>query len=383
MTDATPAVGASLVRGAGVCAAAMAVMLAAACNRGAPAPAADAAGGVPAGSVRLDERSRPFVRVEPARTAPVTTSRVMPGHAAYSDRGLAEISAPIAARVASVSVRLGQAVRVDQELARFISPDIVAAEADVAAARQARLLAETTAARATLLASQGAGADADRENADAALAAARIEEARATAALAAVGGGDSRAGVYVLRSPISGTVTDIAAHVGATVSPDSDDALFTVADLRRIWILAEVRPGDRPFVTRGTPAAIELATIPGRVFRGTVSYVGDTVDASTQSSQARIELDNATATIRPGMFAQITLTAPARGIALIPKTAVVGDRDRFFVYVPGADGVFARRAVTLGDEHGDDVAVASGLKPGDIVVVRGALLLDVEANRLL
>lgn len=336
-------------------------------------------------TVRVSEKNRPFIRVEAARSPPRTTRRMLVGHATYSQSGVAAITSGVAGRVASVAVRPGDQVQRGQELARIKSADLAAAEAALATAGGALDLAERNAARAELLFKQGAGTDADRQTAEAARRAARIEKDRAAVALRALGDGEGVTGVYVLRSLIDGTVTETSVAVGASVTTDPSDTLFVVANLDRIWILADVRPRDHAFVQRGDSVLVQLTSVPspGRVLRGTIADVGEVVSPATQAASARIELHVPRREIRPGMFVQILLLSPETGVALIPKTSVIADRDRFFVYVQVGQGTFARREVTLGDEQGDNVVVQSGVCPGDAIVVRGAILLEAEANSIL
>jgi cobalt-zinc-cadmium efflux system membrane fusion protein len=308
---------------------------------------------------------------------------VLTARAAYVDTSVATVSAPVGGRISAIAVRPGDRVAEGQELARIFSGDIAAAAAALAQAREARVLADEQAARAALLLQQGAGSEADQQSSAAAAAEARAEEKRAAEALRAAGGAEGGSSEFILRSPRAGTVTGSTAHVGLVVSPGDGTSLFTVADLGRIWILADVRPRDERFVRVGEPATVQVDALPGRSFSGTISYLDAVVDPATQSLRARIELDDSDGAVRPGMFAQVAVTTAESGAALVPKTAVVAVRDRFYVYVARGGDVYDRREVTLGDEQGDDVVVRSGVAPGDPVVVRGAILLEAEANELL
>ena len=334
-------------------------------------------------AVTLSEHNRPFIRVAPAGQPPTVLGRVLVARATYSDTGVAMVSAPVAGRITAIHVKIGDLVKAGGELARIYSADAAKAEADLGRARQALVLAEREAARAAQLFKQGAGSEADSQRAAEALAEAQIEAARAAAAVKSLGAEGSGSGIYILRSPMAGTVTATTIHLGAAVSTDPGDPAFTVARLSDVWVLADIRPRDRQYLAKGQEVVVRFNAISDRVFKGRLAEIGDVVNTTDQSAQGRIELHDRTNEIRPGMFARVEVTTPARAAATVPRSAVIADRDRFFVYVPVKGDTYERREITLGDERATDVIVMTGLKPGDPVVIRGAILLEAEANQIL
>lgn len=335
----------------------------------------------PDGTIVLGGASREYVVVEAAKPPPPTTSRSLFARVTFDERHLAAVGAPVSGRVASVEVVTGDRVRAGQVLLTIHSADLATAQAQLAEARQARLLAEQTATRATMLVEQGAGSVMEREQATTALAQARSEEDRANRALRALGGQGGETD-YVLKSPIAGTVVERHVAVGNTVSGDASDALLTVADLSTVWVVADVYEPDMPYVHEGDATIVTVTAIPDRTFEGRVAYVGQVVDQQTRAARARVELANPDGALRPGMFAQVSVQSAERASAEVPKSAVLARRDEYYVFVESARDTFTRRVVRLGTDHGDDVAILDGLRSGERVVVRGAILLDAESNAL-
>jgi cobalt-zinc-cadmium efflux system membrane fusion protein len=97
---------------------------------------------------------------------------------------------------------------------------------------------------------------------------------------------------------------------------------------------------------------------------------------------AWVELDNSDGVLRPGMFAEVSVLSSEHAAALVPKTAIVARRDRFYVYVESSGNTYERHEVTLGDEQGDDVVILGGIRAGERIVVDGAILLDAEADQV-
>lgn len=356
-----------------------AVPLLLACQR---APHAPHRSGASDGAVTLSPGSRPYIQVERAAAPPAGLQRSLFARVSFDERRVAAIGSPVSGRVLAVHVVTGARVRAGDPLVTIRSTDLSAARAQAAETHQSRLLAAETAARARTLVAQGAGSLAEQQQAEAALALAVEEERRAASALGALGARGSSPD-YVLRAPRAGTVVERAVQPGNAITADAGQALVTLADLSTVWVLADVFEQDVSAVRAGDDAVVTVSALEGRSFTGRVAYVGDVVDATTRAARARIELPNPDGALRPGMFAEVGVRSGATAAAFVPTTAVLARRDEFFVFVPTAAATFVARRVRIGSQAGEHVAILEGLRPGEEVVTRGAILLDAEANTAL
>jgi cobalt-zinc-cadmium efflux system membrane fusion protein len=289
---------------------------------------------------------------------------------------------PVQGRVSEVKVITGDRVKKGDLLLDLRAPDIAAAGAQLTQSKTARALAEKNAERAKLLLDKGAGSEAERVQAVAALDQAKAEEDRATAALAALGGSHG-ANEFQLRSPIDGVVVERNVAVGAEVHADQDKPLLVVADLSTVWVTADVYEQDLARIRLGDEARVQVTAFPGRTYTGKITNIGNVVDPETRVATARIEIANTDLTLRPGMFANVLVKSQSEGVAEVPTSALLARRDQYFVFTRNANGAFVQREVRPGDQHGQHVAILSGIAPGDQVVTEGAILLDAEANETL
>lgn len=358
----------------------LALMFAAACHESADS-SARAHERRKDGSVVLRGPSRDYIFVEPAGKPLATSARALFARVTYDERRLAVLGPPVTGRVTRVEVIAGSQVKRGDALLTIRSADIASAQAQVAEARQARLLAQETASRTAMLVKQGAASDAERLQAETALATTRLEEARVVQSLASLGG-TAGTSDYVLRSPIAGTVVDRAVAIGNAVTADQGEALLTVADLSSVWVVADVYEPDLPVIRAGDHASVRFPSLPTRRFEGKVAHVGETVDATTRAARARIDLDNADAALRPGMFAEVVVESREAASAEVPISAVLARRDEFYVFVQRPDSAFERRRVELGAQSGEHASIRQGIAAGDPIVTRGAILLDAEASTL-
>ena len=181
-----------------------------------------------------------------------------------------------------------------------------------------------------------------------------------------------------LHAPVSGVVVDKPVIQGQAVQ--AGQALYTIADLSRVWVEAELREADAGSVREGSPATVELAAFPGRPLAGTVEYVYPTLQREARTLKARIALPNPEGRLKPGMFATVRFSAPVRTALTVPSPAVVRTGERSIVFVDLGGGRIAPAEVETGRTAGDHTEVLAGLEPGQRVVTSAQFLLDSESN---
>jgi Cu(I)/Ag(I) efflux system membrane fusion protein len=176
-----------------------------------------------------------------------------------------------------------------------------------------------------------------------------------------------------------GVVAHLAVREGIFVTPANE--VMSIAELDKVWVLAEVFEREAAWVRPGQMAMVELDYLPGKMWHGTVDYVYPELDPKTRTLTVRIRFDNEDEMLRPNMFARVTIHGEDTGpVVHVPREAVIrgGTIDR--VVVALGEGRYRSRPVTLGIESHDRVAIRSGLKAGEQIVVSGQFLIDSESN---
>ena len=193
------------------------------------------------------------------------------------------------------------------------------------------------------------------------------------------GNGSGSVGRVNLTAPIDGTVTRVDVTRGQAV--DRTQAVFEVENLQSVWVSASVPEQDSSKVRVGAPAHITLASLVGKEFEGIVQVVGSKVDPKTRSVPALCLVSGAAGLLKPDMFATVRLGVSARNRSLVvPKSAVVADGKKSFVLVQTKEG-FEKRAIELGAEAGDHIAVRTGLHEGERVASEGTFVLASELRK--
>ncbi|SPE30778.1 Efflux transporter, RND family, MFP subunit [Candidatus Sulfopaludibacter sp. SbA6] len=181
-----------------------------------------------------------------------------------------------------------------------------------------------------------------------------------------------------LDSPISGFVTERNAFPKQHVTPDT--VLYTVADLSTVWVVADVFEYEAANVRLNSPATLTLAYLPGRTFRGRVSYILPQVDPNTRTLKVRIQFDNPGYPLKPEMYGEVEFQTGGTRKLVVPQTAVLNSGDRQVVFLDRGNGYFEPREVTVGAQTDNRVEILSGLQPGERIVISGNFLIDSESR---
>jgi Cu(I)/Ag(I) efflux system membrane fusion protein len=181
-----------------------------------------------------------------------------------------------------------------------------------------------------------------------------------------------------LTSPIDGVVAELATREGMTVL--AGETLFRINGLSTIWVNAAVPESQATLLRPGAPASARSLALPGIDLRGNVQAILPDVDPVTRTIRVRVELANPELALAPGMFVNVSLEAAAREALVVPSEAIIRTGTRTVVILTDGTGNFRPVDVKVGFENNGNAEVASGLEPGQSVVVSGQFLLDSEAS---
>jgi membrane fusion protein, copper/silver efflux system len=180
-----------------------------------------------------------------------------------------------------------------------------------------------------------------------------------------------------IRAPASAVVTSRNVSLGQSF--DAREDLFTIADLGRVWVLADAFEGQEEFFKSGTRATVTQPGA-GRRFAAVVSAVPPRFDAATRTLKVRLDVGNPGLLLRPDMLVDVELPIEVGPAIFLPKGAVLDSGTRRLVFVEQGEGVFVPRTVRTGRRLGEQVEILGGLMEGETVVTSGNFLLDSESR---
>ena len=184
----------------------------------------------------------------------------------------------------------------------------------------------------------------------------------------------------IIRSPFEGIVVEKKAIEGSYVKEGT--SIYTISDLSTVWVDAHIFEYELPWVRLGEEVEITLSYLPGKLYRGKVSFIYPYLERKTRDVVLRLQFENPNLELKPNMYANVNIKARVDGQGLIiPSEAVLQSGERNIVFVTRGDGKFAPRNVTLGlPLQEGKVQVLTGLIEGEEIVTSGQFLLDSEST---
>jgi len=181
-----------------------------------------------------------------------------------------------------------------------------------------------------------------------------------------------------LYAPIGGHVLTRNVTQGEKI--ESGMNLLDIADLSRVWVLADIYEYELPFIRQGQRATMTLSYLPGRSFEGPVTLIYPVVTEATRTVKVRIEFPNPDFTLRPEMYAEVEIRSELGEGLVVPESAVMSTGTRDIAFVDRGNGYLEPRELKIGARLADEFQVLEGLAEGERVVTSGNFLVDSESK---
>jgi cobalt-zinc-cadmium efflux system membrane fusion protein len=316
--------------------------------------------------------------VADALSQEVSRTLVLPAMVEADPGRTVKVLPPLAGRVVSLKVQLGERVTQGQELAVIDSGDLAQAYSDDEKARTVLTLTKQALDRQIGLEKGGGAAVKDREQAQSDYTQAQSEFDRAETRLRSLGvSADQldKTRLLSLKAPAAGSVTDLEVAQGDFLN-DPTATIMTIANLDTIWVTANVPEKDSSFVFAGQSVNVTFPAYPGATFTGKVLFVSDMLEPDTRRTKVRIAFDNPDKNLKPNMFANASFVAPSVLRIVVPTSALLMNNDSTSVFVEVAPWTFQRRDVEIDYQEGEGAIIKSGVNPGERVIVKGGVRLN-------
>jgi membrane fusion protein, heavy metal efflux system len=309
------------------------------------------------------------------------------GRVTLDDLRSGHVFSPVTGRVVKITAQLGERVKKGQPLATIESPDIGNTVSDVHKAEADLIAAQHDYQRKKDLFEQKAGSAADLEASEDNYrkAKAELERARQKQALLRVGSVDAVTQTYTLPSPIDGEVLMRNINPGIEVqgqySGGATQELFTIGELDKVWVLADLYEMDISRVHVGTPADVTVVAYKDKVFKGQVDWVSGMLDPNTRTAKVRCTFDNPGGVLRPEMYATVQISVDQKKALAIPRNSLLrlGEYKVVFIQLGEEPDRVRFQRVPVEVDEGESsqwLEVKHGLEPGQKIVVNGAILLS-------
>ena len=310
------------------------------------------------------------------------------GQIDFDEQALTRIGASVTGRVIQINAQLGNEVKKGDTLALINSSELSNSQLAYLKARSEKEFHRRAVQRAKTLfeADVISAAELQRRESEYEVASAQTRATqdqlrvlgvnlKAMEELATTGAIDSVASVM---ATIKGVVVERKVTTGQVVQPA--DVLFTVADLSRVWAVAQVPEQQVAQVKVGQSVRIEVPALENEKLIGKLIYVGQTVNPESRTVLVRTELDNTSGRLKPSMLASMLIESTPAKRMVVPITAIVREQDADYVFIEQKPGSFRLKSVRLSSEHNGQRVVLDGLSQGMRIVSDGAFHLNNHRN---
>jgi cobalt-zinc-cadmium efflux system membrane fusion protein len=313
----------------------------------------------------------------------------VPASVSVDETRVARIGASVTGRITELKAIVGQNVVRGQTLAMLNSTELSTAQLGFLKAFSAKQLAQRASERATQLFEADVIGLAELQRRQTELSQAEADLSASHDQLKVLGMSDQgiakleesrtvNSQSFVVAS-ITGTVIERTVAQGQVVQPA--DAVFTVADLSRLWVQAEVPEKQSDLVKVGDVVKVVIPALANRTIDGKLVFVSSTVSPESRTVSVRTEVANTDRSIRPAMLAVMMIQDHPTPRPVVPVNAVVRQDNKEFVFVRTAPNTYRLVPVSLGVDSNGVRPVLEGLKNGDEIVTDGAFHLNNERKQ--
>jgi membrane fusion protein, heavy metal efflux system len=326
--------------------------------------------------VCVSDTMRGMITIDTAKLSNINDELILSGEVSFDDNKVVKIFPFASGQVLDVKVGLGDKVSKGQILAEIKSADVAQNYNDLEAAKSDVVIAKRQLENIKSLYQSGISSEREfteaKENYQKALSAyKKIEES-----IAINGSGNTSAGgTYILRSPSEGFIVEKKINTGDFIRDDNAENIFTISDLKDVWVLANVYEADISRVQEGYTAKVTTLAYPDKVFMGKVDKISQVLDPENKVMKVRITLPNTDNLLKTEMFTNVVVTNKEDSKAIeIPSDAVIMENGKSYVIVYKSDCDLSVRQVEVIQTVEHSTYISSGLNAGERIISKNQIL---------
>lgn len=326
----------------------------------------------------LSDTMQKIIKIDDVAVGRVEGVVSLNGEVTYDQNNVIKVMPIVSGICQDVSVNLGDRVSQGQTIAVIRSTEAIGLQNELVNARSAEALAKKNLEVTQSMVDKGVASQRDLLQAQQDLAKAESDLTRVTNQLSIIGTSAAAKGANVqLTAPESGFIVERKLNPNQLIRSDDGTPLFTVSDLKKVWVMANVYEVDVEKVKVGDSVMVKTLAHPDKIFYGKIDLVSNALDPVARTLQVRVVLDNPEYLLKPQMYARVAVSfkEKEKEMPFVPSEAIVFDRSRNYVVVYHAKDDLEIREVEVLDSQGLRTYITSGLKPGEKVVSRSALLI--------
>ena len=325
----------------------------------------------------LSDSFQKMITIDTASLSSFDDNLDLNGEISYNENGIVKVYPNSSGQVLESPVTIGDKVVQGQTLAVIKSADVAGNYSDLNTSDVDVSIAKRQLTAAESLFQNGISSQREYEEAKLNYDKALNAQHKLQNTININGGGNTKAGgTYVIKAPRSGYLVEKKVNAGSFIRADMAENMFTISDLKDVWVYAYVYENDITRVKEGYEVTVTTIAYPNKVFDGRIDKVSKVIDPQNKAMQVRIKLENSDLLLKPEMFAKVHIKHDSGEQMLsVPNNAIIENTGQKFVVVYNSSCDLVPQQVTIKKIGGNKTFIASGLNLGQKVVTKHALEL--------
>ena len=319
------------------------------------------------------------IKIDTVQSSQLTDAITLTGKVAFNDDNIVPVYPMVSGNIQDIKVMLGDYVNAGQTLAIIKSTEMAGYSNDLVNAETNLKVAKKNLDATQDMFSSGLASQKDVLNAETGYEQAKSALNRVNKVLK-INGGNSN-GDYAVKAPISGFIVQKFATNNMVIRTDNNTSLFTISDLKNVWVIANVYESNISLVHNGDNVDITTLSYPDKIFKGKIDKIMNVLDPANKVMKVRVVLANDNYMLKPEMFANVTVNNKENKTALcIPSSALIFDHSQYYVLVYTSKSDVKIVPVQVINTVGNKTYLAGGVQEGNRIITSQALLIYDALN---
>lgn len=325
----------------------------------------------------LSDTMAHLIAIDTVQYCNISDELSLSGEVNFNENSVVKIFPRSSGQVLETRVTLGDYVHKGQVLATIRSADIAGNYSDLSSANADLAIAKRQMENAQSLYSSGISSEREFTEAKQNYLKALAARNKVQSVIHINGGAQtSEGGQYQLVSPIDGYLVEKKINAGDFIRTDNSDNLFTISDLKNVWVYANVYEADIPKIKEGYTARVIPLSYPDKELTGKIDKISQVLDPQSKAMKVRVTLDNKDMLLKPDMFAKVIVenTEGEKAIC-IPTAALVAQDGKNYVVIYNSNSDMKIAEVNIIKTTGEHTYISSGVTAGQKLITKNQLLI--------
>lgn len=310
---------------------------------------------------------------------PMVSTITLTGKVSFNEEKIAKIFPMVSGNITGVNTQLGDYVKAGQKLGTIKSGEVIGMGNDLVTAKTNLLIAKKNLDASEDMYKSGLLSQKDFITVQELYKQAESQLKKSSDILQ-INGGNSQ-GNYIIKAPISGFVVEKEVNNNMSIRADNSTSLFTISDLKNVWVLANVYESNISKVHLGDDVSVSTLAYPERIFKGKIDKIFNVLDPTNKVMKIRVVLSNDDYALKPEMFASVTVVNKTDENALcIPSSALIFDHSQYFILVYKNKSDIKTIPVNVINSNGSKSYITGDVKVGDAIISSNVVLIYGALN---